>query len=475
MKLLKKILIANRGEIAIRIIRACKDLGIQSVAIFSDIERESLHVKLADEAVCIGPASPANSYLNIPAILSAAEITDSEAIHPGYGFLSENPQFAEACATSGITFIGPTAESMRMGGDKAKARQVMKRRGIPVVPGSDGPVTLEEAMVKVTKRIGFPVILKASAGGGGRGMRIVSEEQDFAQAFHMAQREALAAFGKGELYVEKYLSPIRHIEVQILADGKGNIVHLGERDCSIQRRHQKLIEESPAPNTAEKFRKKIGEVAIRAAKAMKYKNAGTIEFIVDQDQEMYFMEVNSRIQVEHPVTEELMGVDIVKEQIKIASGVPLSYRQNQLKPSGHVIECRINAEDPESFIPSPGRITFFLPPGGPGVRVDSAAFTGWKVPSHYDSMIAKLIVRAKTREEAIARMKRALDEFIIEGIKTTIPFHKKIFSHPDFIKGNFTTGFVEMMRNQADTGRAEGTILTEEIEDEKTRSNGMSR
>ncbi|MBF0558809.1 MAG: acetyl-CoA carboxylase biotin carboxylase subunit [Nitrospirae bacterium] len=447
MKLFKKILIANRSEIAVRVIRACKELGIRTVAVFSDVEREALHVRLADEAVCIGPANPAHSYLSIPAILSASELTDSEAIHPGYGFLSENPQFAEACATSGITFIGPAAESMKLGGDKAKARQIMKRRGIPVVPGSDGPVDSEEAALKTAKRIGLPVIIKASAGGGGRGMRIVLEEDELSSAFYMAQREALAAFGNGEVYVEKYLPSIRHIEVQILSDGKGNVIHLGERDCSVQRRHQKLIEESPSPVATEKFRKKLGELAVRAAKAVKYKNAGTVEFIVDQEQNIYFMEMNARVQVEHPVTEELTGVDIIKEQIKIAAGFPLTYKQSQIKPVGHAMECRINAEDPDKFIPSPGKLTLFMPPGGPGVRVDTAAYTGWVVPSHYDSMIAKLIVHAKNREDAIAKMKMALDMFIIEGIRTTIPFHKKVLNHPDFIKGNFGTDFIERMVN----------------------------
>lgn len=445
MGLFKKILIANRGEIAVRVIRACKELGIKTVAIYSIIEKDSLHVRLADESICIGPANPTQSYLNIPAILSAAELTDSEAIHPGYGFLSENPHFAEACATSGITFVGPTSENLRLGGDKAKARQVLKRRGIPVVPGSDGPVASEEIALKVAKKIGLPVIIKASAGGGGRGMRIVREEQELSQAFHMAQREALASFGNSEVYVERYLPSIRHIEAQIIADGKGNVIHLGERDCSVQRRHQKLIEEAPSPIATEKFRKKIGDFAVRAAKAFKYKNVGTIEFIVDQEQNIYFMEINTRVQVEHPVTEELTGIDIIKEQIKIAAGLPLSYKQSQIKPSGHVIECRINAEDPERFIPSPGKITLFIPAGGPGVRVDTAAYAGWVVPPQYDSMIAKLIVKGKNREEAIAKMKRALDEFIVEGIKTTIPFHKKVFNHPDFIKGNFNTDFIERM------------------------------
>jgi acetyl-CoA carboxylase, biotin carboxylase subunit len=445
MNLFKKILIANRGEIAIRVIRACKELGIRTVAVFSDIERNALHVQYADEAICIGPASSTLSYLNIPAILTAADVTDSVAIHPGYGFLSENPNFAEACATSNITFIGPTADNIRIGGDKAKARQVMKRRGIPVVPGSDGPLSSEEAAIKIAKKIGFPVLFKASAGGGGKGMRVVRAEEELQQAFNMAQREALAAFGNGELYVEKYLPCIRHVEVQIIADGKGNAIHLGERDCSIQRRHQKLVEESPSTIVTEKFRKKLGELAVRAAKAMKYRNAGTIEFIVDQEQNVYFMEVNTRVQVEHPITEELTGIDIIKEQIKIAAGMPLSYRQSQIRPKGHSIECRINAEDPEKFMPSPGKITYLHTPGGPGVRVDSAAFNGWSVPPNYDSLIAKLIVKADTRAEAIARMKRALDEFRIEGIKTTIPLHVKIMNDPDFVKGSFYTDFIEKM------------------------------
>lgn len=443
MKLFKKILIANRGEIAVRVIRACRELGIKTVAVFSDIERESLHVKLADEAICIGPANVSMSYLNIPAILSAAELTDAEAIHPGYGFLSENLQFAEACLTSGITFIGPTPENLRIGGDKAKARQLMKRRGIPVVPGSDGPISSDEGAIKIAKKIGFPVILKASSGGGGKGMRIVREEQELAHAFHMAQMESVASFGNSELYIEKYLPSIRHIEVQIIADGKGNVIHLGERECSIQRRHQKLIEEAPSPISTERFRKKICDLAVKAAKVMKYKNAGTIEFIVDSEQNIYFMEINTRVQVEHPITEEVTGIDIIKEQIKIAAGFPLSIKQNHVKISGHSIECRINAEDPDRFIPSPGKITQFILPGGPGIRVDTAAYTGWVVPPFYDSMIAKLIVHGKNREDAILRMKRALNEFIIEGIKTTIPLHQRILNHPEFIKGNLNTNFIE--------------------------------
>lgn len=443
MKTFKKILIANRGEIAVRIIGACRELGIKTVAVYSDIEKDSIHVKLADEAVCVGPASSSQSYLNIPGILSAAEITDSEAVHPGYGFLAENPHFAETCATSGITFIGPSSEIIRLGGDKAKARQVMKRKGIPVVPGSDGPVLSEEMVLKVAKKIGFPIIIKASAGGGGKGMRIVNEEKDLEQSFYLAQREALTAFGNSELYVEKYIPGIRHIEVQIMADGKGDVIHLGERDCSIQRRHQKLIEESPSPISTDKFRKKIGEYGIKAAKALKYKNVGTVEFIVDPAGDIYFMEVNTRVQVEHPVTEAVTGIDIIKEQIKLAAGLPLEYKQSAIKPSGHSIECRINAEDPDRFIPNPGKITFFYQPGGPGVRVDTAAHSGCVVSSHYDSLIAKLIVHDKNRADAIEKMKRALDEFIVDGIKTTIPFHKKVFNHQDYINGEFDTSFVE--------------------------------
>jgi acetyl-CoA carboxylase biotin carboxylase subunit len=448
MKLFKKILIANRGEIAVRIIRTCRELGIKTVTVFSDIEKESLHVRLADESVCIGPASVTQSYLNIPAILSAAEITDSDAIHPGYGFLSENHHFAEACITSGITFIGPTPENIRLGGDKAKARQIMKRKGVPVVPGSDGPVATEDMALKIAKKIGFPIVLKASAGGGGHGMKIVKEEKDLEQAFYMAQREALTAFGNSELYIEEYIPEMRHIEVQIIADGKGNVVHLGERDCSIQRRHQKLIEESPSPiSLTEKFKKRIGELGVKAARAIKYRNVGTVEFIVDSKGNIYFIEINTRIQVEHPVTEAVTGIDIIKEQIKLAAGMPLEYKQSHIKPSGHAIECRINAEDPERFIPSPGKITFLSLPGGLGVRVDTAIYNGYVIPPHYDSLIAKLIAYGKDRQEAIARMRRALDEFIIEGINTTIPFHKRVLSNPDFINGNFNTNFVEKINN----------------------------
>ena len=443
MKLFKKILIANRGEIAVRIIRACHELGIKTAVVYSEPERESLHVKLADEAICIGPAQSSQSYLNIPAIISAAEITDSEAIHPGYGFLAENPHFVESCTASRITFIGPSSENIRIGGNKAKARQIMKRRGVPVIPGSNTPIKDDKEALKISGDIGYPVILKASSGGGGKGMRIVQDEKDLVRLFHIAQKESLAAFGDGDLYVEKYMSDIRHIEVQIFSDGKGKCIHLGERECSIQRRHQKLIEEAPYVFSNARFRKKIGDLAIKAAKAIKYRNVGTVEFILDKDSNIYFMEINTRVQVEHPVTEMITDIDIVKEQIKLAAGFPLDLKQSDIKFSGHSIECRINAESPDNFIPSPGRITNFIPPGGLGVRVDTAAYSGWVVPSFYDSLIAKLIVHGKDREEAILRMRRSLQEFIVEGIKTTIPFHLGIINDPDFISGNINTQFLD--------------------------------
>lgn len=443
MNLFKKVLIANRGEIAIRIMRACRELGIKTVVVYSDVDRNTLPVRLADEAICIGPAQSSQSYLNIPAIITAAEITDAEAIHPGYGFLAENAQFVEACTASAITFIGPSAENIRIGGDKAKARQVMTKKGVPVVSGSDAPVKNEEEALEICKKIGFPIILKASAGGGGRGMRIVHEEKDLMPLYHTANKEAFAAFGNGDLYIERYISEMRHIEVQILADNKGKTIHLGERECSIQRRHQKLIEEAPYVFADAKFRKKVGDMAIKAAKAMKYKNAGTVEFILDKDNEIYFMEINTRVQVEHTVTEMITEIDIVKEQIKLAAGAGLSIKQQDVKINGHSIECRINAEDPEKFVPQPGTISLFIPPGGPGVRVDTAAFSGWTVPAHYDSLIAKLIVHGHDRDEAIARMRRALSEFVVEGIKTTIPFFLNVFDDPDFISGNFNTSFLE--------------------------------
>jgi len=450
LKLFKKVLIANRGEIAVRIIRACRELGINTVAVFSDADKEAIHVKLADEAVCIGPADVAQSYLNIPVILSAAEITDAEAIHPGYGFLSENVQFAETCQKSGITFIGPTPENIRVGGDKAKARQILKKKSVPVIPGSDGAVKNEKEALKIAKKVGYPVILKASSGGGGRGMRIVRSQEEMQKSFNTAQRESLTAFGSDELYIEKYLSSIRHIEVQIMADNEGNIVHLGERDCSVQRRHQKLIEESPSPFITDKLRKRLGEYAVRAARAMKYRNVGTVEFVVDERRDIYFIEINTRVQVEHPVTEMTTGIDIIKEQIKLAAGMPLRFRQSDIRLKGHAIECRINAEDPKTFVPSPGRITFFYQPSGTGIRVDTAAYAGWEVSPRYDSLVAKLIVHAENRDEAVNRMLRALDEFMIEGIKTTIPFHKKVLRNNRFLSGDFDTHFCEHMNSDAD-------------------------
>jgi len=439
----KKILIANRGEIALRIIRACKEMGIKTVAVHSTADAHALHVRFADQSVCIGPPKSADSYLNVPSIISAAEITDSEAIHPGYGFLAENASFAEVCNSAGIKFIGPSPESIKLMGDKAKARETAAKTGVPILPGSAGVITEESDAVALARDLGFPVIIKAVAGGGGKGMRVVMEETEFASAFVMAQSEALAAFGNADVYVEKYIIQPRHIEIQIIADEKGNIVSLGERECSIQRRHQKLIEEAPSAIVDGPLRKKMGDMAIALARAVKYRNAGTIEFLMDADRSFYFMEMNTRVQVEHPVTEMVTGVDIVKEQIRIAAGQTLSFTQEQITVRGHSIECRVNAECPEKFTPSPGTITAFNPPGGPGVRVDTAAYTQYVIPPYYDSMIAKLIVHADTREEAIMRMNRALDEFIIEGVKTTIPMHKKILADPDFQQGNISTKFME--------------------------------
>ncbi len=439
----KKILIANRGEIALRIIRACKEMGIKTVAVHSTADAHSLHVRFADQSVCIGPPKSADSYLHVPSIISAAEITDSEAIHPGYGFLAENASFAEVCNSAGIKFIGPSPDSIKMMGDKAKARETAQKAGVPILPGSPGVITEEADALVLARDLGFPVIIKAVAGGGGKGMRVVLDEPDFASAFVMAQSEALAAFGNADVYVEKYITRPRHIEVQIMADEKGNVVSLGERECSIQRRHQKLIEEAPSAIVDEQLRKQMGDMAIALARSVKYRNAGTIEFLMDEDRKFYFMEMNTRIQVEHPVTELVTDVDLVKEQIRVAAGLPLSFTQDEVRVKGHSIECRVNAEDPETFTPSPGTITAFNPPGGPGVRVDTAAYTQYVIPPFYDSMIAKLIVYAKTRDEAIMRMQRALDEFIIEGVKTTIPLHKKILAEDDFRKGNISTKFME--------------------------------
>lgn len=438
-----KVLIANRGEIAVRIIRACKELGIKTVAVYSQADVHSLHVKLADESVCIGPAPSAQSYLNINAIISAAELTDSEAIHPGYGFLSENAKFAEVCENCGITFIGPTAESMRIMGDKISARQAVIKQGVPILPGTkEGVKTVEDA-VKVAKEIGFPVIIKATAGGGGRGMKIVHSQAALPNAFATARAEAQSGFGNPEVYIERYCEKPRHVEIQILGDKHGNVIHLGERDCSIQRRHQKLIEEAPSTVVTPEIRKAMGDAAVKAAAAVGYNSAGTVEFLVDKQNNFYFMEMNTRIQVEHPVTEMITGVDLVREQIRSAAGIPLRYKQEDIQIRGHAIECRINAEDPFKFTPCPGKITAYHPPGGFGVRVDSFVYDQYSVVPNYDSLIGKLIVHADTREEAIKRMARALDEFRIEGIKTTIFFHKRIMAHKDFIDGDIDTSFLE--------------------------------
>jgi acetyl-CoA carboxylase biotin carboxylase subunit len=442
-------LIANRGEIALRIIRTCKEMGIKTVAVHSTADANSLHVRFADESVCIGPPKSADSYLNVPSIISAAEITDAEAIHPGYGFLAENSSFAEVCNSTGIRFIGPSPDSIKLMGDKARARETALKAGVPVLPGSDGVVTEESSAIEIARELGFPVIVKAAAGGGGKGMRVVMDETDFANAFVMAQAEALASFSNADVYIEKYILEPRHIEMQIIADEKGNTVYLGERECSIQRRHQKLIEEAPSVIVDEGLRKRMGEMAVAVAKSVKYRNAGTIEFLMDENRNFYFMEMNTRIQVEHPVTEMVTGIDLVKEQIRIAAGLPLSFTQNDIKIKGHSIECRINAECPDKFTPSPGTITAFNPPGGLGVRVDTFAYTQYVIPPYYDSMIAKLIVYADTRDDAIGRMLRALDEFIVEGVKTTIPMHKKILADPDFQQGDISTKFMERYYNPA--------------------------
>jgi len=438
-----KVLIANRGEIAVRIIRACKELGIKTVAVYSQADIHSLHVKLADESVCIGPAPSALSYLNINAIISAAELTDAEAIHPGYGFLSENAKFAEVCEKCGIVFIGPTAESMRIMGDKISARQAVIKQGVPILPGTKEGVHSVEEAVKVAKEIGFPVIIKATAGGGGRGMKIVHSQAALPNAFATARAEAQSGFGNPEVYIERYCEKPRHVEIQILGDKHGNVIHLGERDCSIQRRHQKLIEEAPSTVVTPEIRKAMGDAAVRAAAAVGYNSAGTVEFLVDKQNNFYFMEMNTRIQVEHPVTEMITGVDLVREQIRSAAGIPLRFKQEDISIRGHAIECRINAEDPFKFTPCPGKITAYLPPGGFGVRVDSFVYDQYTVVPNYDSLIGKLIVHADTREEAIKRMARALDEFRIEGIKTTIFFHKRIMAHKDFIDGDIDTSFLE--------------------------------
>ena len=439
----KKILIANRGEIALRVIRACRELGIETVAVYSEADRESLHVRFADDDVCIGPAPARESYLKIPRIIAAAEITGADAIHPGYGFLAENAEFAEICAASKITFIGPTPEQIRTMGDKAAARATMIANGVPVVPGSPGPVDDVEDALAYAVKIGFPVIIKAAAGGGGKGMRVARDAEEFARSFQVARTEALSAFGNGSVYVEKYLERPRHIEFQILGDTHGNCIHLGERDCSVQRRHQKLIEESPSPAMTPALRKKMGDAAVLGAKSIGYLGAGTMEMLLDEDGSYYFMEMNTRIQVEHPVTEMATGVDLVKEQVRIAAGEKMSLTETP-RLRGHVIECRVNAEDPaKNFQPSPGRIDVFHPPGGNGVRVDTHVYAGYTVPPYYDSMIAKVICQGRDRAEAVAKMRLALDTFVVQGITTTIPFLSRVMADPHFMKGEVHTKFLE--------------------------------
>jgi acetyl-CoA carboxylase biotin carboxylase subunit len=440
--LFKKVLIANRGEIALRIIRACRELGIKTVAVYSEADRYSLHVRFADEAVCIGPPQSKESYLSIPRLIAAAEVTNADAIHPGYGFLAENASFAEICGTSGLTFIGPKPEAIAQMGDKALAKETMHKAGVPVIPGSDGVVFEFNDAKKIAGEIGYPVIIKATAGGGGRGMRIVREAGELENAFRTASHEAEKAFGNPSVYIEKYLDEPRHIEIQVVGDRHGNVVHFGERDCTIQRRHQKLVEESPSPFITPEIREAMGATAVKGAKGVHYVGAGTIEFLLDKNKNFYFMEMNTRIQVEHPVTEEVLGIDLLKLQIEVAAGERL--KKMRLKPEWHAMECRINAEDPEfDFRPSPGKIVSFHMPGGFGVRVDTHAYAGYEIPPYYDSLVAKLIVKARTREEVVEKMYHTLDEFIIEGIQTTIPFHKKLMKDERFRSGEYDTTFID--------------------------------
>ena len=441
----QKILVANRGEIALRVICACKELGISTVAVYSEADRNALHVRFADEAVCIGPPRSSESYLNIPQVISAAEITNVDAIHPGYGFLSENANFAKVCEASEITFIGPKPEIIEMMGEKDRARREVRSAGLPTIPGSEGVVEGEEQLAKESARIGFPLILKASAGGGGRGMRVVRSQDELLAAYQTARSEAQQAFGTPDVYAEKFLEHPRHIEFQILGDQHGKLIHLGERECSIQRRHQKLVEESPSPILDPKRRKDLGARVVKALTEIGYTNAGTVEFLMDQDGSLYFIEMNTRIQVEHPVTELVTGVDLIKAQIRIAAGEKMEDATGEIHHSGHAIECRINAEDPNTFVPSAGRITTFQAPGGTGVRVDSAAHADAVISPYYDSLIAKLIVKGRDRDEAVGRMKRALEMFVIEGIKTSIPLHRKIFADPEFASGRFDTHFIERL------------------------------
>ncbi|MCM3704579.1 MULTISPECIES: acetyl-CoA carboxylase biotin carboxylase subunit [Cytobacillus] len=444
--MIKKLLIANRGEIAVRIIRAAREMGIESVAVFSEADREALHVQLADEAYCIGPKASKDSYLNFTNIISVAKLTDCDAIHPGYGFLAENADFAELCRECNIIFVGPTPEAISKMGTKDIARETMKEAGVPIVPGSNGIIKDVEDAIQLAEKIEYPVIIKATAGGGGKGIRVARNEQELIKGITITQQEALTAFGNPGVYIEKYIEDFRHVEIQVLADNYGNTVHLGERDCSIQRRLQKLLEETPSPALDGETREEMGNAAVTAAKAVDYTGAGTIEFIYDyKNRKFYFMEMNTRIQVEHPVTEMVTGVDLIKEQIKVASGEKLNFTQSDVTFNGWSIECRINAENPEkNFMPSAGRINMYLPPGGLGVRVDSAAYPGYMIPPYYDSMIAKVITYGNTREEAISRMKRALSEFVVEGVHTTIPFHLKLLSHENFVEGQFNTKFLEL-------------------------------
>ena len=448
----RKILIANRGEIALRVIRACRELDVRTVAVYSEADRESLHVRFADEDVCIGPPAARDSYLNIPRIIAAAEITGADAIHPGYGFLAENAEFSEICARSDLTFIGPTPEQIRQMGDKAVARQTMAAVGVPIVPGTDA-IADPEAAQAAAEEIGFPVLIKAAAGGGGKGMRVATEADDFLRQFGLARQEAASAFGDDSVYIEKYLARPRHIEFQILGDQHGRVLHLGERDCSVQRRHQKLIEEAPSPALDDELRERMGEAAVRGAESIGYVGAGTIEFLLDDDGSFYFMEMNTRIQVEHPVTEMTTGFDLVKEQIRTAAGLPLSMPAHKIRHRGHAIECRINAEDPaRNFAPSPGTINTFHLPGGPGVRVETHVYAGYRVPPFYDSLLGKLIVQAPTREEAIMRMRHSLASFVVEGVHTTIPFLYDVMDNPDFVSGEIDTKFLErMMAERATT------------------------
>lgn len=439
-----KVLIANRGEIAVRIIRACREMGIATVAVYSEGDHDALHVRLADEAYCIGPVASKDSYLNLTHIMSVATLTGADAIHPGYGFLAENADFAEICQSCNIAFIGPSPQAISRMGDKSEAKRTMREAGVPVIPGSDGIVEDLDEAIMIGRDIGYPIVVKATAGGGGKGIRIVENEEELIKQITAAQQEAEKAFGNAGVYMEKYLTGMKHVEVQILADKHGNVIHLGERDCSVQRRRQKLIEEAPCPILTSELRTKMGEAAVRAAEAVNYAGAGTLEFLLDQEGNFYFMEMNTRIQVEHPVTEQITGVDIIKEMISVAEGNPLSIQQEDVEFKGWAIECRINAEDPDkNFMPSAGRIDFYLPPGGFGVRVDSAAYPGYVIPPHYDSMIAKLIVWGNTREDAISRMKRALSEFAIDGVHTTIPFHLKVLEHHKFLSGEFDIKFLE--------------------------------